>query len=302
MNILLTGASGFVGRHIRAALEAGGHRVISAVSARHSQHLSGSISVDFAHDSSMTVWQERFERIPTPIDIVINAVGVLRDTHARPIAAIHQHTPIALFDACARAGVARVIHISALGIEHSSTLYASTKRAADEHLLMLAETDKLQATILRPSIIFGAGGASSQLFMHLARLPLLVLPQPVLTAQVQPVAVTDVAAAVAALVASPTPPAGIVPIVGPEPVQLGSLIASLRQQLGHSPAPMLRLPDMFTRLSARIGDTLPFSPWCSESLALLGADNIGDCAALRQLLGREATHYRAFVTTVWKRA
>jgi nucleoside-diphosphate-sugar epimerase len=72
-------------------------------------------------------------------DAVVNTVGVLRDTRARPIDAVHQHTPIALFDACVQAGVRRVVHVSALGIVGSSTRYARTKLAADEHLLGLRQ-------------------------------------------------------------------------------------------------------------------------------------------------------------------
>ena len=70
---------------------------------------------------------------------MINAVGVLRDSAGRPLQAMHADAPIALFDACAAAGVRRVVQISALGIAHSATRYASTKRAADEHLLALTE-------------------------------------------------------------------------------------------------------------------------------------------------------------------
>ena len=111
------------------------------------------------------------------IDAVINAVGVLRDSAGRPLQAMHADAPIALFDACAAAGVRRVVQISALGIAHSATRYASTKRAADEHLLALTEQGRLNGCVLRPSVVFGAGGASSQLFLALARLPALLLPR-----------------------------------------------------------------------------------------------------------------------------
>ena len=47
------------------------------------------------------------------IDAVINAVGVLRDSAGRPLQAMHADAPIALFDACAAAGVRRVVQISA---------------------------------------------------------------------------------------------------------------------------------------------------------------------------------------------
>ena len=110
------------------------------------------------------------------IDAVVNAVGVLRNTAARPIDAVHHHTPVALFEACRQAGVRHVVQISALGVQTGTTRYARTKRAADEHLLGLAaatndSTSPLRGVVLRPSVVFGHGGARANLFLRLARLP-----------------------------------------------------------------------------------------------------------------------------------
>jgi len=309
MNILLTGASGFIGRHIDSALAAAGHHVIYAASKRANERMthdqkSRCMVVDFAHDTHADIWLERLQlKRYSNIEIIINAVGVLRDSASRPIDAIHRDTPIALFDAYAKievaSGIKRVIQVSALGIEDNSTRYASTKCAADQHLLKLAHAGYFQATVLRPSVVFGRGGASSRLFMNLARLPLLCLPEPVLTAKVQPVIVTDLADAVVTLASSKDIHADILPMTGPQSVRLGNFIASLRQQLGHKPAKVLRLPDVLTELSARLGDKIPISPWCSESLALLAKDNIGDPNVLAALIGRETIHYRRLVQEGW---
>jgi len=295
MNILLTGASGFIGRHLARALTAAGHHVRAAVSTRSAMRLSDAIGTDFSHDTRPEIWCERL----TGMDAVINAVGVLRDSRARPIDAVHRDTPIALFDACVQTKVHRIIQISALGIEDNPTRYASTKRAADDHLLALASQGLCKATILRPSVVFGYGGASSAFFMHLARLPVLWLPGPVLSAQVQPVAVTDLAAAVVVLLDSPVPLQSVMAMTGPQPLRLAAFIASLRAQLGHRPATVLRMPDVLTRISARLGDWVTVSPWCSETLALLAKDNIGDAAVLRGLLGRDTVHVQQLVKTVW---
>lgn len=296
MHILLTGASGFIGRAVHAALAGAGHHVRCAVSPRSAAALPGAVAVDFARDTAPAAWLPRLDGI----DAVVNAVGVLRDSRARPIEAVHRDAPIALFDACAQAGVRRVVQISALGIEGNPTRYAGTKRAADAHLLALAARGAFSATVVRPSVVFGRGGASSAFFMQLARLPLVCLPAPVLGARVQPVAVGDLAQAVAALLEREHP--GLAVCAGPEPVTLAGLIASLRAQCGHGPARVLPLPDMLTRWSARAGDLIPVAPWCSETLALLGSDNVGDAAVLRGLLGREAVHYGQLVQAAWRRA
>ena len=252
--------------------------------------------MDFAHDTTVAPWLPRLQGI----DAVVNAVGVLRDTRARPIDAVHRDTPIALFDACAQAGVQRVVQISALGIESSSTRYAQTKKAAEVHLQALAAQGRLRPAILRPSVVYGKGGDSSALFMNLARLPVALFPGPVLDARVQPVSVHDLAAAVVALLGAAVEQTGVIDCTGPEALTMGDLIASLRQQLGSSPAKVLRLPQWLTHMSARLGDAVPASPWCSETLAMLGSDNVGNAAVFERLLGRPGVHYSQLVATAWR--
>ena len=296
MHILLTGSTGFIGRTVATALTQAGHTVHGGVSPRHTAPTALQVPMDFAQDTAAQAWLPRL----AGIDAVVNAVGVLRDSRARPIDAVHQHTPSALFDACAQAGVQRVVHISALGIEGSPTRYACTKRAADTHLQALAAQGALHPAILRPSVVFGKGGDSSALFMNLARLPVAVFPGPMLTARVQPVSVHDLAAAIVALLGPARTTTGVIECTGPEALPMGAFVASLRQQQGHGPAHVLRLPDLLTRMSARMGDAIPGIPWCTETLTMLGSDNVGNPAAFEQLLGRPGVHHSQLVATAWR--
>ena len=297
MKILITGSRGFVGRTFKLALERAGHTVVGGVSpGRHPEALE--CTMDFAKDVQTQVWLPRLQGV----DAVINTVGVLRDSRSRPIDAVHRDTPIALFSACAQAGIKRVIQISALGIEGSPTRYASTKRAADQHLLELAASGGPRAVVLRPSVVFGRGGASSAMFMGLARLPVAVFPGPMLTAQVQPVSEHDLAEAVVALLGRAVDQGGIIECTGPAPLSLGDLVASLRAQSGHGRAWVLRLPDVLTALSARLGDLAPASvPWCSETLAMLGSDNVADPGHFEALLGHAGTPSHELVARAWHR-
>ena len=136
--------------------------------------------------------------------------------------------------------------------------------------------------------------------MNLARLPLALFPGPVLDARVQPVSVHDLAAAVVALMGPAQSQTGTIECTGPASLTMGAFIASLRQQLGQKPATVLRLPQLLTQLSARVGDAVPQSPWCSETLAMLGSDNVGDPTVFEQLLGRPGVHYSQLVQTAWR--
>ncbi|RMX15167.1 NAD-dependent epimerase/dehydratase family protein [Vandammella animalimorsus] len=303
--VLLCGANGFIGRHIAQALHRAGWQVRAA--SRHS-----SPAVDFTQASTPAHWAPLLHGAQA----VVNAVGLLRDSRARPMTLVHDAAPRALFDACAAHGLRRVVQISALGIAHGATAYARTKRAADAHLLALTEAGQLDGVALRPSLVFGAGGESTRLFMALARLPWLALPRPVMQARVQPLAVWDLADAVARLL---PPPAGtniasgttadntaaftgLADLAGPQAMTMAEYIALLRTQLGEQggqgparPARIWPLPHWLTRASARLGDALPFSPWCSQSLALLASDNVADAHTLPALLGRPATPPARFI-------
>ena len=276
MRVLICGGTGFLGRHIVNALVQQGHDPV--VRSRHSDP-----ALDFADLTKAEDWLAHLQSV----EAVVNAVGALRDTPRQSLQTLHTDAPIALFDACAQVGLRRVVQVSALGVADSATRYASTKRAADEHLLALNQADRLNGVVVRPSIIFGAGGASTELFMSLAKLPALLLPQAMQSSHVQPVAVRDLAQVLAQL-ATGEAPSGIVNLGGPEPLTLGSLIASLRGQMGLSPAFTLNLPRWAAELSARVGDRISSLPWCTETLTLLQSHNVTDPQTLAKLLGRES--------------
>lgn len=274
MNVWLLGASGFVGRHVALALQAAGHTLVRPP------------RVDMARATAAGDWLPHL----AGVDAVVNTVGVLRDSRRRPIWPTHAIGPQALFDACAQAGVRRVVQVSALGIEGNPTAYARSKRAADEHLLALVARGALDAVVLRPSIVVGEGGASTGLFRALARLPWLLLPAPVAHGLAQPLHVDDLAAAVAACVSGEH--RGVLELAGPEVFTLQALIAHWRDAMGHAPARVVLLPEAPSRWSARLGDVVPLTPWCSETLALLAQPNTADATTLSRLLGRAPTSVR----------
>src|SRR4051812_32405997 len=181
--VLLLGASGFIGRRLLDALVAAGHDVTCG--ARRVQSLPGCrcIEVDYTRDHALEDWLPRL----AGIDVVVNAVGILRETRNASFDALHVAAPVALFNACARAGVRKVVQISALGADEAAeSRYHRSKRKADDALAAL----DVPWVIVQPSLVFGIGGTSAALFSRLAALPLIPVPGRG-EQQVQPVHVDD---------------------------------------------------------------------------------------------------------------
>ena len=286
MHVLLTGASGFIGRHLAAALLERGHRVRAAERAGGppgTQH----VSADFTRDHDPALWLPRLESI----DAVVNAVGILREQRTQTFAALHVRAPRALFAACVRAGVRRVVQVSALGADaQARSAYHLSKRDADEFLLQ----QRLSAVVVQPSLVYGAGGASARLFNTLAVLPLVPLPGRG-GQQVQPIHIDDLTAALLALLTHEQWRTGRITLVGPRPLTLRAYLAELRAALDLPPARMLDVPMPLVRAAARSVGRLPGALLDREALDMLERDSVADAAATHALLGRAPRAVGAFV-------
>ena len=126
MNVLLLGADGFIGRHLVEALSEAGHRLHRGVRASSSASGSGEVSIDYRHDLTVSAWLPRL----AGIEVVINSVGLLRETAEARFDVVHVQAPWALFEACAESGVQKLIQISALGADERADAAGGAARPA----------------------------------------------------------------------------------------------------------------------------------------------------------------------------
>lgn len=267
MIVLLTGASGFIGRNLAAALMAGGHTV-RPVSRRH--------GLDMGRMLLPADWRPHLDGV----DAVVNAAGIIGQTRRQRFDRLHARAPAALFEACAAAGVRRVVQVSAIGADETAfSAYHLSKRAADEALQRL----DLEGVVLRPSLVYGRGGTSAALLLRLASLPLV----PVLGAgdqRLQPVHVSDVVAALLRALAGPAP-RGPLALVGPRSFSFAEWMQALRAAQGLPRGRLLHLPLRLAMALARV--LQPLHPLASpDNLRMLCRGYQADVCAAAQFLGR----------------
>ncbi|MEY2690651.1 MAG: hypothetical protein RL375_4851 [Pseudomonadota bacterium] len=267
MKILLTGASGFIGGRLQEALTRCRHTVVP-VSRRH--------GVDLKTLTTPSQWLP----LLAGVEVVINAAGIIGETRGQSFDVLHRQAPQALFEACAAAGVSRVVQISALGADDQAfSAYHLSKRAADD----LLRSGPLGWFVLRPSLVDGEGGASSALFRRLARLPLI----PVIGnghQQVQPVRLDDLVATLMRCLSAPKARQTI-DVVGPEAFTFLDWLQRLRAAQGLPPGRVLHVPLAVAQGLTSLGQ--PFSPLLrGDNLRMLQAGNVGDVSPLVDFLGR----------------
>jgi uncharacterized protein YbjT (DUF2867 family) len=286
MRALLTGASGFIGRHLARELRAKGHTVLCTTRRPGPDDpfladlCDASIRADFTRDAEPDAWLPRLQGV----DVVINAVGIFRERGAQTFQLLHVDAPAALFDACAKAGVSRVIQISALGADaNAASRYHLSKRRADRHLATLP----VAWTIVQPSLVFGADGESARLFAALATLPCIPLPGRG-DQRIQPIHIDDLAAGIAALLDDRRTYGRTIPFVGPQAIPIRDYLQALRHALGFGVARTVHVPLAMVRLAARLGESVSGSLLDPETLAMLNRGNTGDPAPVQTLLGHEA--------------
>ena len=155
-------------------------------------------------------------------DLVVNLVGMLAERRAGRFPAHPcrgRRTDRAALPP--QAGVARLVHISAIGADPAAASRYAASKGAGEAMLREAFVG---ATILRPSLVFGP---EDQLFNRFASMARLLPFMPVICGDTrfQPVYVGDVADAVMAALARPDAAGAVYELGGPRVWQFRELLA-----------------------------------------------------------------------------
>jgi len=199
------------------------------------------------------VWAEHLRGV----DAVVNCVGALQDSVREDVEGVHVTGAAALFRACEKLGVRRVIHFSAIGVDRAQPSAFSATKVEGDHLLMERDLDWV---ILRPSVVLGrAVFGASALMRGLAALPVALRMGR--TAPLQVVQLDDVAATVAFFIRRSAPAQAVLELAGPERLSMDQVVSHYRQWLGWSPARRVTLANWMAELVYRAGDLAGLLGW-----------------------------------------
>lgn len=278
MKVLVTGATGFVGREIVRQLHAAGHRVRILARQPHGRAARELIPAFAAEAHAGNVLEAAsMSGAANGCDAIIHLVGLISERGTQTFENVHLHATQNLLAEAQRAGVRRWIHMSALGTRpHARSRYHQTKWAAEEAV----RHSGLAWTIFRPSLIYGPGDGFVNLFARMSRL------SPILPVMgdgqnlFQPVPVAEVARCFVGALNEPASVGKVFDVCGPERLSYDAVLdavlhATHRRRLKlHVPMPLARLAAATLEVLFPLLRQAP--PLNRDQLLMLEEDNVGE--------------------------
>ncbi len=268
--ITVFGGTGFIGRHLVALLLRDGATVRVAV--RHPDRFL--VATELAQAPEL-IQADVLDDITVGdaiagADAVINLVGILTEMARQTYRAVHVEGARRVALAAQRHGVTRVIHVSALGASSTSPAISDQTKAKGERVVVAVFP---QATIVRPSLVFGE---DDHFFTRFAA---MIRSSPVLpligggTTKFQPVFVGDIATGLLELLSRPETAGKVYEFGGPQVYSFKVLLELLLTALNRQRV-MIPIPFALAEMQAGVLELLPNPPLTRDQVRLLQTDKV----------------------------
>ncbi len=237
--ILVTGATGFIGKRLVPALVEAGHDVKAMT--RHPETYDGpgrAVRGDVGERASLTEPLEDVDIAYYLVHSLDNDDFEKRDADAaRLFAKVAEKT-----------GVKQIVYLGGLGSEDVGTLSAHL-RSRREVEGLLGSSD-IPVTVLRAAIVVGRGGISWEMTRQLVKkLPAMVVPKWVAT-KTQPIGIDDVVSYLVGVAGNEKAMGQVFEIGGPEVLTYGEMLQQAALVMNGREVPVITVPVLTPRLSS----------------------------------------------------
>ncbi len=280
--VLVTGASGLVGTHACRELARRGWRVRALVrdqtlASRRLAGVAAELRVGDIRDGGALA------AALAGCGAVVHLAAIAIERAGESYEQVNAQATATLLDAARGAGVDRFVHMSQNGASSTSPFrFLRSKGEAED----LVRASALRWTILRPSVIFGPEDAFVNVLARLVRLSPGIYPVPGGgRARFQPIAVDDVARAVATVLEREDSAGAVHPLGGPAVLTLRDMVERVLLAM-HAKRILVGFPVALLRPVVAVAQrVLPHPPVTTALLDLLAVDNTVPDNALSTVLG-----------------
>jgi uncharacterized protein YbjT (DUF2867 family) len=287
MKVFLTGATGFVGKHMLERLLAEGHAVRAALRGLPGQKarlVQGfSEDGDFRYVFGDVVEGTGLDEGMQGCDAVIHLVGIIVEKGKNTFENVHHIGTRNVVAAAKRTGIKRFVQMSALGVRADGVAaYQVTKWKGEEEV----RRSGIPFCILRPSLIFGEGDGFVTQMMETMRSAPVFRPVPGSgKPKFRPIFVDDVTACFARALTAEAATNQTVELGGADELTLNEVLAEIARCAGvHKPAVHIPLPLMFAG-AAVMQKVLKNPPVTVDQLRMLGEGSTCDIAPTKRIFG-----------------
>ena len=288
MKVLVTGATGFVGREVVRRLHEAGHSIRILAHSRKSPRAQEAVTRYGAEVHAGDVRDAAsLGGAAHGMEAVIHLVGIISEVGESTFEKVHARGTDNIVTAARQAGARRFVHMSALGTRpNAASRYHQTKWAAEQFV----RQSGLDFTIFRPSLIYGPQDQFINLFARMIRcspvVPLMGSPQ----ARFQPLPVEAVAAAFVKSLGEPKSIGQSYDLCGPEALTLSEIVDQIMSVLGRKRLKM-PVPPSLARCQAALLEFMfrrllrKAPPFSRDQLIMLQENNVGDPRPANALFG-----------------
>ncbi|MBI4338911.1 MAG: complex I NDUFA9 subunit family protein [Chloroflexi bacterium] len=278
--VVVTGATGFVGRHVVKALLQRGHtvRAVGRSQGREGVVAAQGVEVVYADVADPASWKAAMEGA----EAVVHLVAIIRERRGMTFDSINHQGAAHVASAAREAGVRAFLHLSALGVQDNSDFpYLRSKWQGEQAVAQSG----VPYTILRSSLVFGPGDEFINTLAGVVKAFPLVPVAGDGRARFQPIHVDDVARCIADALDREELRGKTLELGGPEQLTYDGIIDSialtyfLQRWKLHVPIPIMRALVWLMEL------LLPNPPITMHQLNMLAVDNVAEPGVVQELFG-----------------